>query len=143
MPEVDILTGVPQEYAWHPEGDVWTHTKMVLNAAAKLVRQKSSEFSAEEKLIILLSAVTHDFGKPATTEFREDRIKAYGHEAAGVEPARVFLERLTLSSEIKRAVLQCTAHHMRPGQLARATCQGNLPGHWMTRNFQKDRFLSN
>ena len=98
-PELHALIGTKQEEEWHPEGDVWTHTLMVIDQAAKIIRrsvipteesndERRNPFSEEEKLQIMLGAVCHDLGKPATTEFVEGRIRSRGHESAGKEPTR-------------------------------------------------------
>ena len=92
-PELNNLIHVPQDKKHHPEGDVWTHTKMAADEAAKLVQEK--KLDEEAALAIMLAALCHDFGKPATTQTAEDgKIISYGHEEAGVMPAKNFLRAI-------------------------------------------------
>ena len=65
FPEVQALIGVPQEPKFHPEGDVWNHTVLVLDRAAALRAQ------AEHPRELMFAALCHDFGKPDTTR-RDD-----------------------------------------------------------------------
>lgn len=111
FPEAERLIGVQQEPAFHPEGDVWTHTMRVLDAAAKMRSR------AKEALPFMLSALCHDFGKPEATEVIDGRIRAFGHETAGVAVAGRFVRRLTDEVKVLRYVLNMTKLHMRPGAL--------------------------
>jgi tRNA nucleotidyltransferase (CCA-adding enzyme) len=92
FPELDALWSIPQDPEWHPEGDVWTHTLLVLDEARKLI----DDLPRPKQLAVLLGALCHDFGKPATTYNVDGRIRALGHEEAGVEPTRTFLDRLNV-----------------------------------------------
>lgn len=64
FPELQALMGCPQDKIWHPEGDVWTHTIMVVEEAAKL-----RTGDREHDLVLMFAALCHDLGKPATTTF--------------------------------------------------------------------------
>jgi tRNA nucleotidyltransferase (CCA-adding enzyme) len=114
-PELQALVGCEQEPAWHPEGDVWIHTLMVIDEAAR----RLDGLSRAERLVIMLGAVAHDFGKPSTTAFSEGRIRSIGHEEAGVPPATAFLDRLNVHSidglDVRHHVLGIVAHHLKPG----------------------------
>jgi tRNA nucleotidyltransferase (CCA-adding enzyme) len=120
-PELQALRGVPQDPEWHPEGDVWTHTMQVLDQAACIVRRPEWGFDEEEKLQVLLGALCHDLGKPATTRWRRhrgvERLCALGHPEAGRQPAQSLLSRWTFGLAIERGALALTARHMAPGQL--------------------------
>ncbi|MBQ5757539.1 MAG: tRNA nucleotidyltransferase [Clostridia bacterium] len=111
FPEVKALIGVGQDPSFHPEGDVWTHTMMVLNEAAKLRSE------AKQPLPYMLSALCHDFGKPYTTEFINGKIHSYHHETEGLKPASDFVERLTAERSLKKYVLNMVEMHMRPNLL--------------------------
>ena len=112
FPEVQALIGVMQDPLFHKEGDVWTHTMMVLDEAAKR-RSKASDPYA-----FMLSALCHDFGKPATTEYINGRIHSYGHEFKGVGIAAEFLRRLTNDKKITKYVLNMVQYHMKPNTMA-------------------------
>jgi len=115
-PELQALIDCPQEHDWHPEGDVWTHTLMVLDEASKISRRENLD--AKKSLVLLLSALCHDMGKPATTEVKEikgvERITAYSHEEAGLEPARSFLQSIHISNEVIDEVLPLVVSHLFP-----------------------------
>lgn len=111
FPEVKALIGVGQDPSFHPEGDVWTHTMMVLDEAAKLRSE------AKQPLPYMLSALCHDFGKPYTTEFINGKIHSYHHETEGLKPASDFVERLTAERSLKKYVLNMVEMHMRPNLL--------------------------
>lgn len=112
FPEVQALIGVEQEPMHHPEGDVWNHTMLVLDQAAKLRSR------AEEPLEFMLAALCHDFGKPQTTAVIDGRIRAFGHEQAGVPIAEKFLSRITTEIKLKKYVSNMILLHMRPNILA-------------------------
>ena len=112
FPEVKALIGVPQSPVHHSEGDVWNHTLLVLDEAAKL--RGRANFPKG----LMLSALAHDLGKPLCTEITEGRIHSYGHETKGLVPARSLLERLTSEKKLIAYVLNMTALHMRPNILA-------------------------
>ncbi len=114
-PEMAALIDCQQEPEWHPEGDVWIHTLMVIDRA----RQAIAPLGRPEQVIIMLGAVCHDFGKPSTTAFLDGRIRSIGHEEAGVPPATAFLDRLNIHSidgvDVRSEVLGIVAHHLKPG----------------------------
>lgn len=128
FPELHALIEVPQEPEWHPEGDVWIHTLMVLDAAAKLAKRRledgKPEFSDEERLQIILGALCHDLGKATTTKLGEKdgvpRIRSLGHEEAGVEPTKALLSRLTFGTQIEMAATAAAKDHLKPGVFYRA-----------------------
>ena len=106
--EAADLIGVPQNPRFHTEGDVWAHTMLVLDAAAQY-RDR-----AARPLGLMLAALTHDFGKPATTEYDSGIYHAYGHEEAGAALAERFLRRLTNETALIEYVSNLTALHMKP-----------------------------
>ena len=86
FPEMLALVGCAQEPEWHPEGDVWVHTLMVVDEA----RGAIDDLDRPRKVIVMLGAVCHDLGKPPTTRVIDGRIRSLGHEEAGVERAAVL-----------------------------------------------------
>ena len=113
FPELEALSGVPQNPVHHPEGDVWTHTMQVLDEAAALREE------AKEPLWFMLAALCHDFGKAAATEEINGALHAYGHERLGLPLARRFLGRITSEVKLTKYVLNMTELHMQPNNKAR------------------------
>jgi len=116
FPEIRSLIGVPQEPEWHPEGDVYVHTLLVTDRARELV----DDLPYAKQLTVMLAAVAHDFGKPPTTEFVEDRWRSRGHEEAGVVPTGSFLDRLKIHTidgyDVRRQVIALVREHLKPGE---------------------------
>ena len=112
FPELHALIDVEQEKEWHPEGDVWRHTMMVTDEAAKIIRRE--DFSSEEKEVVMFGALCHDVGKPAVTQEFGGRIRSHGHEEDGVEPTKVFLRRMRVSNVVEDGVLSCVRDHLKP-----------------------------
>lgn len=108
------LTGVPQNPAYHAEGDVWNHTMLVLDEAAKFRNH------AENPYWFMLSALTHDFGKAVCTEEKNGVFHAYEHEIKGLPLVRQFLKRLTSENKLITYVLNMTELHMKPNTVAGA-----------------------
>jgi tRNA nucleotidyltransferase (CCA-adding enzyme) len=115
FPEIKALVGCQQEYEWHPEGDVWVHTLMVVDQA----RTRIDDLDRGRAAAIMLGAVCHDLGKPATTIFKDGRIRSPGHEEGGVEPAMRVLDTLNVHTidgyDVRHTVAGLTAHHLKPG----------------------------
>lgn len=111
--ELEALIGLEQNPAYHPEGDVFTHTMLVLDSAAKVKEKTQNAFG------FMLAALVHDFGKAETTETVNGVIHAYGHEEAGVAISEKFLHRLTDEKELIRYVKNLVALHMKPHVAAR------------------------
>lgn len=89
-PEIHALIDCPQNPLTHPEGDVFIHNGMVLDVARQLI----DDLLRPKQLAVMLGALCHDFGKPATTKVENGTLRATGHEAAGAALAEQFLERL-------------------------------------------------
>jgi tRNA nucleotidyltransferase (CCA-adding enzyme) len=119
FPELQHLIGCEQDPKWHPEGDVWNHTCLCLDAFAKR-RDEMPSHSADEDLIVGLAVLCHDFGKPATTRWVRGRLRSLGHDVAGVGPTLSFLRRLTNEERILREVPPLVSHHMQPFSLWKA-----------------------
>jgi len=115
FPELQALAGCVQEPEWHPEGDVWVHTLQVVDQA----RSRIDDLDRARKLAVMLGAVAHDLGKPATTAFIDGRIRSMDHEEQGVAPASSFLDRLNIHTidgyDVRKQVLGITAQHLKPG----------------------------
>lgn len=113
FPELASLVGCAQNPEWHPEGDVWTHTKAVCREASEASRNFKPELNEDERVILMFAALCHDFGKPATTYPDENgRLRSLGHAEAGAPLARRFLERMKAPKRIVNAVEPLVSHHM-------------------------------
>lgn len=114
LPEMVPLYDCPQDAEWHPEGNVWIHTLMVIDEA----RTRNADLDRARLAAIMLSAVCHDLGKPLTTAMIDGRVRSPGHEAAGVPLATAVLDRLNVHSldnfDVRAQVLGITAEHLRP-----------------------------
>ncbi|BAF71919.1 CCA tRNA nucleotidyltransferase [Sulfurovum sp. NBC37-1] len=131
--ELHALIDVPQDTKYHPEGDVWTHTMLSIDAMASILNKEEkvesrscrvlSPDSTTDKhrnekraLKLLFAELCHDFGKPMTTTVEEGCIKAIGHEKAGIEPTRSFMYRLTEEHDFIESILPLVEHHLKPSQ---------------------------
>lgn len=115
LPELVPLATCPQDPEWHPEGDVWTHTLMVVDEA----RARIDDLAHGPAVAMMLGALCHDIAKPLTTAIIDGRWRSPGHEEAGVEPATRVLDQLNIHSlngyDVRRAVLGLVAQHLKPG----------------------------
>jgi tRNA nucleotidyltransferase (CCA-adding enzyme) len=125
LPELRPLVGCAQEPEWHPEGDVWTHTLMVVDRARTL----NADLDRAKLVTIMLGAVCHDLGKPATTAFIDGRIRSLNHEEAGVVPTNRLLDRLNIHTldgfDVRTQVVGLVAHHLKPGMFYKAEQVGD------------------
>jgi tRNA nucleotidyltransferase (CCA-adding enzyme) len=110
FPEIDVLRRTEQNIDWHPEGNVFNHTKMVLDNATKLSRELPEDW----RLAFMYGALLHDVGKAVTTS---DELKSPGHDEAGAPISRQFLGRITTEKDLTKRVEDIVRYHMRPGQL--------------------------
>ena len=103
MPEVRALIGCEQPPQWHPEGDVYIHTRIAL-----------SLLEDNAPLPLCLSVLLHDIAKPPTYFFDEEaqRIRFNGHDSLGAEMAREILTRMRYSNAVVDDVETMVAHHM-------------------------------
>jgi poly(A) polymerase len=102
LPEIARMKGVEQPAQFHPEGDVWIHTLMLL---------EQLEPGCSETLA--WGALLHDVGKPPTFRRATDRIRFDGHVEVGVTMAAEICRRLRFSNEENRQILALVENHMR------------------------------
>ena len=100
LPEVAAMKGVRQPPEFHPEGDVWTHTLIMLERLER------------PSVTLALGVLLHDVGKPPTFRIA-DRIRFDGHVEAGVKIAEAVLGRLRYSNDEAEQVAALVANHMR------------------------------
>ena len=102
LPEIVRMHGVEQPPQFHPEGDVWTHTMMLLE-----------QLPANCSRTLAWGALLHDVGKPATFRVAPDRIRFDGHVEVGVQIAHEICSRLHFSNDDTGQVEALVANHMR------------------------------
>lgn len=117
FPELHALIGCPQEAEWHPEGDVWIHTLMVVDAAAALSRRDGLDEA--ETFLCTFAALCHDLGKPETTSFEDGRLRSRGHESAGEVPTRGLCARLGVARDVEERTVALVRDHLKPFMLWR------------------------
>jgi poly(A) polymerase len=111
LPEVAKMKGVEQPPEFHPEGDVWVHTLMLL-----------AHLPAGASATLAWGMLLHDVGKPATFTAPDaakpgDRIRFNGHVEVGIAVTRGILKRLRFSNDDSAQVLALIQHHMRFGDV--------------------------
>jgi len=107
--EIKNLIGAEQPPKYHPEGDAYNHTMLVLDMAADLTK----DFEQERKLEIRFSALVHDFGKGATP--KEQYPHHYGHENSGVELVVKFANKMKIPNNWIKCGKTACREHMRGG----------------------------
>lgn len=108
FPEIEKLQGVPQDPKWHPEGDVWVHTMLVIDEAAAL------RTGDDEDLALMVAALCHDFGKPAVSVEHSGRVRTPKHDVIGARLAREFLQRLRAPGHLCDQVEALVKYHLAP-----------------------------
>jgi poly(A) polymerase len=108
LPEIKRMQGVQQPPQFHPEGDVWIHTLMLLEG-----------LPAGGSKTLALGALLHDVGKPPTFRVAEDRIRFDEHAEVGTRMAAEICRRFRLSNEETEQVCALVANHMRFGDVRR------------------------
>jgi len=97
-------------------GDVFYHTLLVIDEVRKLV----DDLPFAKQVTVMLAAVCHDFGKPATTEFIEGHWRSRAHDEAGVRPTHSFLDRLNIHTldgyDVRAQVVELVRAHLKPGE---------------------------
>ncbi len=102
IPEASAMRGQAQPPQFHPEGDVFTHTVLMLNA-----------MPPHRPLRLAWAALLHDIGKPPTCRQTEARLRFDGHAAVGATMAEAVMKRLRMANDDIKAVTFCIANHMR------------------------------
>jgi len=108
LPEISAMKGVAQPPQYHPEGDVWQHTLLLLENLPRPCTRTQA-----------WGALLHDVGKPPTFRVAPDRIRFDGHVEVGVKMAAEICRRLRFSSSDTEQILALIQHHMRFGDLPR------------------------
>jgi poly(A) polymerase len=112
LPEIAAMKGVEQPPQYHPEGDVFTHTLLLLE---KLSPGGNGSISKT----LAWGALLHDVGKPPTFRVAPDRIRFDGHVEVGVKMAAEICRRLRFSNHETDQILALVDNHMRFGDVQR------------------------
>lgn len=112
--ETEQLINVPQNIKYHQEGDVWAHTMMVVDEAAKM------RDSVKNPMGFMLSALAHDFGKITSTEIKDGIAHSYMHEEKGLPLVKDFMNRITNEKRLTSYVMNMSKLHMKPNITAGA-----------------------
>jgi poly(A) polymerase len=108
LPEIARMKGVEQPAQFHPEGDVWTHTLLLLD-----------QLEAGCPLTLAWGALLHDVGKPPTFRRAPDRIRFDGHVEMGVAMGAEICRRFRFSNDETHQILALIENHMRFADAAR------------------------
>jgi len=101
LPEVEAMKGVEQSPDYHPEGDVFIHTRMLI------------EKLDQPSCVLALAALFHDVGKPPTFAIKDGRIRFYEHAPIGAKMTEEIMRRLRFSNDDINAVSECVENHMK------------------------------
>src|SRR6185369_14160406 len=104
LPEIEKMKGVKQPPEYHPEGDVFIHTLLLLD-----------QLPPNPSRTLAWGTLLHDVGKPATFRIAPDRIRFDGHVEVGVRMAEEICRRLHMSGEDTQQIAALVANHMRFG----------------------------
>ncbi len=123
LPELEAMKAVKQQPDFHPEGDVFRHTKLLM------------EKLKAPSVTLAFGSLLHDVGKPPTFSKEGGTIHFYNHAHVGAEMARVILTRLRFSNREIEAIVSCVENHMkfadvkkmRIGKLKQFTVRDNFP----------------
>jgi tRNA nucleotidyltransferase/poly(A) polymerase len=125
LPEVSALKGCEQPPQFHPEGDVFVHTRKMLEL-----------LPPETSPALALTVLLHDIGKPPTKTYdpAEGRIRFNGHDEVGAAMSKAVMERLRFSGDEIEAVVDAVRSHMmfkdvpkmRPAKLRRFMARDNF-----------------
>ncbi|WP_295837804.1 HD domain-containing protein [uncultured Microbacterium sp.] len=110
IPELADLAGVAQDAVWHPEGDVLTHSLLAMDAAASAWRSARRPDIRRE--VVVLAALLHDIGKPATTRLIDGRLTSRGHAEHGADLVAVLAKRAGWPASLFRPVAAIVRTHM-------------------------------
>jgi len=110
-PELKDLQGIPQNKTYHPEGDVWTHTMMSIDAMAEL---KTGD--DKKDITLMLAVLCHDLGKVEATEVVDNVIRAIGHENM-LKPSISLLNKLSNEKALLEKISPLIKEHLMPSQL--------------------------
>lgn len=111
FPELKALQGIVQDESFHPEGDVWTHTMMSLDAMSEL-----KTGNEKKDIVLFLAVLCHDLGKAEATKIVDGRVRSIEHENV-LAPTISLLERLSNEKSLVEEIVPLVKEHLMPSQL--------------------------
>lgn len=110
--ELLALQDVQQDPTHHPEGDALLHTFHVVDAMNEICNRE--RVSSDEKIVLMLAALCHDFGKAVSTQWNEKKEKwtAYNHQTTGVPLTKSFLDKINCPLKYRQSILTLVLEHM-------------------------------
>ena len=108
--EFDFLEQTDQNSHWHPEGNVWVHTLFVIEAATDIAIREN--LSDEQRIVLVLSGLCHDLGKPDTTKVEEGRIRSPGHAQIGARISEQFLREIDCPELCRLKIISLVKEHL-------------------------------
>jgi putative nucleotidyltransferase with HDIG domain len=114
QPWAKAMATCGQDAGWHAEGDVWTHTRMVVAELERL--DEWPMLNSDDRLKLIFTAFFHDSGKPATTivDPETGRTRSPKHAVVGMEIGRAALRDLGCPLELREGVANLVRYHGRP-----------------------------
>jgi len=109
--ELKALQGIVQDKTYHPEGDVWVHTMMSIDAMAELKTKQN-----KKDLVLMLAVLCHDFGKVEATKVENGKITSIAHEHL-LKPTISFINTLSEEKALLQEIIPLVKEHLTPSQL--------------------------
>ncbi len=133
LPEIAAMKGVEQPPEFHPEGDVFQHTKLMMETMSATERPAIALHP--NPIVLAFAVLLHDVGKPPTFERAADRIRFNDHDRIGAVIADEILRRLRFPNEQIERIVRCVSEHMRfqfvkemrPAKLKRILARDTFP----------------
>ncbi|MBB4866868.1 putative kinase [Pseudomonas nitritireducens] len=125
IPDLLLLADSPGDPIWHAEGDVLTHTKMVVEAMIN--GQAYASASAEDRFILFYAALLHDISKPATAVIENGRVSNPNHSPRGAIDTRILLWRAGVPFAARETICRLIRVHQVPFHCLKGDRKGNSP----------------
>jgi hypothetical protein len=112
---IQRLRSCPQDSIYHQEGDVWIHTRMVVESLAALDSWRT--LPDNERFILFTAALLHDVAKPSCTRLDQGRVTSKGHSQRGAIDTRRLLWEMEAPFAVREQICALVEHHQAPFHL--------------------------